>query len=428
LYCINFNRINSKLKAGALLYAVFISFIIGLVCFFVILSHEYSRRNAETLILKSKLSDHVMSGIQILLTNDELASDNGETEYDLFEEEPSTVIFHKKRWGAYSVYTVEAQHNHLTEKRAVLVGKNVFKDEPVGLYVTDQNNYISFSGNTKVTGTCFAPNGTVKRAYIEGEHFRGDKLVHGDIQNSQSKLPDLDNAFLSNTESILLDPVNYPDTAIHYDEAFGDSDSLIRSFFAPTFDVWADENITIQYITASGNIRFFCNGHVTVSPSARLSNVIIYALSLHIQRGFKGNIQAYAFDSLTVEEDCQIGLPGFLGVISNRPASMEIHSHATISGGIMFYNTNITEQEKSQLYIHENANVYGEVYSNCYVQHKGTINGSLYAYKLFLETKMGKYENHLLDASVDFMNLPNNYTATCMFAQNNPKRIIEWVY
>ncbi len=417
-----------KLKAGTLLYAVFISFIIALVCFFLILSHAYSRKNIETLILKSNLTDHVMSGIHLLLSNDNLATNNSRTEYVLYEDEPSTISFYKKKWGAYSIYIVEAEHKHLIEKRAVLVGNDIFKGEPVGLYVTNQNNYISFSGNTRVTGTCYAPNGTVKRAYIEGEHYRGDKLVYGNIQNSQSKLPDLDNTFFNTTKTILLDPVSYPDTAIHYDEAFHESDSITRSFLSPTLDIWADGNVNLQYITANGNIRFFCNGHVTVSSSADLTNVIIYALSLNIQRGFKGNIQAYAFDSLVVEENCQIELPAFLGVICNRPASMEIHDQASVSGGILFYNTNITETEKSQLYIHEDAVIYGEVYSNCYVQHKGTINGSLYAYKLFLETKMGKYENHLLNATVDFMSLSKKYTGSCIFEQNKPKRIIEWVY
>ena len=59
------------------------------------------------------------------------------------------------------------------------------------------------------------------------------------------------------------------------------------------------------------------------------------------------------------------------------------------------------------------------------MQHTGKIFGSLYCYKFILKTRSSIYENHLLNATVDFDNLSKYYVGTNLLKDVGMKKVIK---
>ena len=65
------------------------------------------------------------------------------------------------------------------------------------MYLADQNKPLSLTGRTQITGNCYLPKAGVKRAYIEGKSFVGNKLINGTKYNSNKTLPPINKELIN---------------------------------------------------------------------------------------------------------------------------------------------------------------------------------------------------------------------------------------
>ena len=416
------------LKAGALYFAVFISFISGIFVVFLLLNAYLNSKIANIELHKDKVIRDVNSAIALLQGNPEIVGYNSQQEMDLFNDGHSTVTVARKRFGAYNVVSAEEKMGDYLYIKTGLTGENMQQGEQTGLYMTDRNKYLSLSGKTKLSGTCYLPALGIRRAYIEGQGYTGDELVDGVTKKSSDSLPGIDRQLFSYLAGYLEGNYEDNDSVADFNE-MATNNPMKRSFQKSMLVLRSQEIIVIGDQDISGNISVVSDRGILVKSRAKISDIVLYAPNIYIEPGFTGNIQAFASDTLVIGNNCRLNYPSFAGIVNKNVNNcyMRIEKAGTVSGGILIFQDSKALREP-YLYIEESVIIYGQVYCKGMVEHKGTIFGSLYCDGFVLKTPSAYYENHLLNAMVDAKNLSRYFTGACIFEPSSKsQQLIKWL-
>jgi cytoskeletal protein CcmA (bactofilin family) len=428
----DFNKLfYRKVKAGALLYAIFLTFLISLISGFVILSSYFHNRYIINTQGQAKLIANVNSAINLALGNPEIVQLNQKKTIDLFGDGECMVDLEGKNWGMYSVVLASsAWHNYSFSKTAML-GDDIFNTEQVALYLTDNDNYLSLCGKTILKGICYLPKLGPKRAYIEGQSFVGSKLVDGTIKPSEKKLPEINNELIEQNKKYLQGSFPTNDS-VRYFEEFVEKDSIVNTFQNRTLIVVSNNKIQLGYKFFKGNIIIYSKKEIEIESNARIEDIIVYAPGVTVKSGFVGNLQIYASDSIRIEGNCSIKYPGVVGLICQSQSGnvkhyLKIDEQSEISGAVFLYNTGGAGRIQPLLSIGKETEIYGQVYCNTTTDLKGSIYGSLYTSGFILKTPSSIYENHLLNAEVDFSKLSLHFAGISLLGKPKQKELIKWL-
>lgn len=420
---------HSTLKAGALLYAVFLSFLISLIAGFIVLSSYYHNRYIDNLQGQTKIIANVNSAINLILGAPETLQLNQKKNIDLFNDGENIVSVEGKSWGMYNVACASSTWHNYSFSKTAMFGDDIFNTEQVSLYLADQNNYLSLCGRTIVKGICYLPRLGTKRAYIEGQSFVGNKMVDGDVKTSEKQLPQINSELIEKNNSYLTGNFQKNDSIRYYEE-FAVNDTIANSFNNKTLLILSDNKIQLSYKLYKGNIIIFSKNEVEIQSDARIEDIIVYAPSIKIKSGFKGNLQAFASDSLIVEDNVTLLFPsvtGLIGKTGDLRQYLKLESNCEVSGAVFLFSKSSSTKNQPVLSIDKNAVVYGQVYSNSLTELKGKIYGSLYCSKFLLKTPSSIYENHLLNAEVNFSKLSPQFVGVSLLEKSKQKELIKWL-
>jgi hypothetical protein len=422
----------SKINGGALYYTVFIALVISLFLGFFILTTLYKNRYLEGQIKRDEIISNVYSGINLMLGDPSYISFDETKVINLYDEGENRIKIQKKRWGVFQIFISESNWRDFHYERIAFVGDDIFQSEGVALYLTDQGKYISLSGNSSLVGTCYIPKPGIRRASIEGKGFTNDKLIYGTQKISSKKLPEINS-------DVFHDPIVYlsgnknPSDSLIYLMKILQEEELNNSFLNQTILVYSEEKILLDHFNLSGNIRIISSNSIEVMSGCILEDIILYAPVILVRSGFSGKLQAFAFEKIIIEENCSLDYPSVLGVIQSEYLNMAttkdtestiiIDKNSTVSGCVLLYS----KPNRAKLIITEQSEIYGQVYCNGSVEHKGRITGSLYCNLFTLAEGSSLYENHLLDAVIDFNSLSKHYVGLNIISGQGNKKIIKWL-
>lgn len=404
------------IRAHALYFTLIISLIIALISGSLVLGAFYYR----TLSLKHSSEDRLLrnlqSGITLLLGSEDAFSPNEIYQLDLFDEEKDSICLKLLPWGLFDVGIVKSYSGKTSFQKALMYGYRP-KTDNIALYLQDLNRPLSLCGNTILKGTCYLPKAGVERAYIAGKSYTGTKLIYGDIHTSSNTLPELQKERLS----ILQNQLNNLKSS--------EATLTENSFFEDTHIIqWSSS--TVSDTTLLGNIILFSNQHLFISASAQLENILVFAPSITIESNFIGRSQFFAEDSIRVEKEVTLNYPSSLGIIktnaSEKRPAITIDENSIIQGFIFSTQLNY-DRSKTQISINKNVKVLGQLYTDGYLDLKGSIVGNAYVYKFSLKTPASVYENHLLDAEINIEALPEYFIGTSLFETENQKGVMAWL-
>lgn len=159
-----------------------------------------------------------------------------------------------------------------------------------------------------------------------------------------------------------------------------------------------------------------------------MEDVIIIAPHIEVLSGFEGSVQIYATDTINVGKDCTFDYPSCIGMIGNELTSpyLNIGVNSTIEGVVFVFSDN-NELAQPRLIINEQATITGSTYCNGSVEHKGKVIGSLHCDELELKTPRAFYVNHLLNATVDPMSLPDYFVSRNILNPDQNMEVIKWL-
>jgi hypothetical protein len=418
------------LRAGSLYFALFISFIVTILLGSVILYASFINRYTDAQVMRDRAWSNANAGIIVALYDTAFLSAGATRVLDLYDDQDTIdkVTVSKTYWGVYQIIKSSVRWKNFEALKIAFTGADISSAEPIALYVADKDRYLSFCGATVITGTSCLPKIGIRKAYIEGQSFTGEKLINGEMRTSSSELPALSDRIIASNLTCFSDAVPEGDSLVNIDEIAG-ADSLEKSFNSKTLVIFSRSNITLDNIKLKGNIRVLSSQSIRFTRYSNTDNIIAYAPVIYFDKGFRGNLQAFAQDTLIANEDCEFTYPSCLGLVNDTLNGnyLEINENTRLEGCIFLYRKN-KATPIPHLKIAPGTIIHGLVYCPGNVELKGKIEGSLYCHGFSLNTPSGLYENYLLNDTIDRSALSKYYSGTFLLPVFNRLKPIRWLY
>ncbi len=389
----------------------------------------YNRVYVDFIIKKDKLYYNASSGINLLLSNPELIKYNENKTLSLFDSGDDSVFLAKKKWGIFDIYYCTAFWRKNEIQRIALTGCVLDENDNIALYLTNRNRPLYLCGKTIIKGKCFLPADGVARGNIVGMNFSGNKLVDGEILKSANILPPPNKEIQDYTvdnikKEYILDSIQIIEKPVLMD-------SIRNSFNQKTLILYSPNTLLLNnYI--KGNVIVFSDKVVEISKDAKIEDIIICAPYIKINKGFEGRVQALSSDSILVEEECYLKYPSSLMVINSKICEKDpfinISEKVKLGGVVFLYKKVYQTNHNSFVYISKDSKINGQVYTNGIIDLKGSVFGTVYCDRFLLQTPSSIYENHLLDAVIDFSKLSKYYVGATLFTNVGKRKIIKWLY
>lgn len=390
----------------------------------LILSAYFTKTSVLMQQRKERLLINATSGLQYVLADDNAVKMNESINFDLYENQEDSVLLTRKQWGVFQIAACVAFKGKDSVAQTAMYG---FKPDAIlqsALYVSDQNRPLYLCGDTKLKGLCYIPEAGVKRAYIEGQGYINNKLIEGEEKQSKTSLPPLSET-LSQTLAATFNKLQ-PTFTEPIDKL---PDTLYQSFSKPTIVVQLPNGYRLENKHFSGNIILYSNGKIELSNTNKLQDIQLYASSIVIKERFLGTIQAFVQDSLLVEKNCTLNYPSALGVIKNKfekfQQFVQIGENSMVKGILIGY-CKVEDLAKIRISMDKDAILLGQLYADGFAELKGKVYGNVTCGKLLLRTPSSTYENHLLNTTLDYSQLPKNFVGSALLPTQNIKKVIRY--
>ena len=402
--------ISPKLKAGSLLYAIFISFLVVSVLSIFILFAQYNRVNIESYNGRIKAISTVNSAINYLLVLDEERA--WEEEKQLIGEDPHTIVkMNSIPWGMFQLIKAQCIFKNDTFQKAAIAGYKILQDNNTALYLADKNQSLSLAGDARIKGDAFLSKRGLKRAYIEGRSYSGRTMIEGKLQLSEKRLPAINQNIESSIAQLLKIGIpSIVDTLYSYNA--DDGISIARSAKQSIGGLYSEQTIFLDGEKLNGPIIIKSETEIKVSNNIHVENAILIAPIIRIESGFQGSLQAIASDTIIIGTNCQLNYPSALGVSTSNPdAYIELGENTRLIGEMAIMGDDY-KLKNALISIQKGVEIMGNVYSAKKLAFKGNIFGSVMAEKLYLRTPSSIYENHMLDGVIDRNKLDKAYVGS----------------
>jgi hypothetical protein len=413
--------LNKKLKSSALFFTIVISLVVALLCSSLILIGYFSRLQIQQNQQKERLARNLRSAIQLLVSESEVDSN---LTLDLYGEAKDSVIIGTRQWGMYEVGYARSFARGDSVCSTFMLGVKPDSVYKSALYLLDQGRPVTFAGNTLVRGIAYLPESGAKSGWVDGKNFEREKMVEGETRKSESRLPELNKAFLQK----MLKSIDFKGK--HIANLPLPKDSLKVSFFQSTQRFHRSNTpLVLNSISAIGNVVFSSDTLIVISSNAQLENVILVAPNIEFEDGFKGKVQAFAFDSIIVGKNCHFKYPSALALleidsVDNRPR-IQIGTGSRLEGCLLQY-VSFLDRSLANTTISASAIVEGVVYADALVSIEGSVFGSLICNEFLLSRPSGVLKNHLLDCTLDRTKLSKSFLASPLFLDKK-KDIVSWM-
>ncbi|WP_299254069.1 hypothetical protein [uncultured Aquimarina sp.] len=401
------------LKAGSLLYAIYVCLIIAILSGGLIYVFTINKTLATRQSVKEQLIDRCTSCFNYFLLNSVLFGKTSTQQVDLFND-GLICEFTKERWGMYSKLLGKSFFKKDTIDRNYIIGE-VVDQNPLALYLCDFGEELKISGTTKIKGNVRLPKKRYKVVNILGNQQANNPKLEGNITVSSQNLP-----------KIISPKLKYPNNTIETTlSKLKENQPIFRGFDQKTAIVYLDKGESLDRLNIKGNFIFKSRDTIRIDDTTKIEDVIVQAPKVVLEEGFEGSLQIYADKEVDIESDVKLRYPSCIVIeASTRDYKKKINiaEDVEIYGGIVINGSSFREKQNNFVAIDQNSLVMGDVYCNGIMELKGSIIGSLYTHKLQLETRSSKYADVILNGVIDATELPDNFVRLPLFGSTGENR------
>jgi len=412
-----------RTKAGALQYVLVIGVIVAIIIFaFISLLYLQKKVQLKNGFYQETIQN-TMFGFSSLQEN-KLAN-NSEQSFQFSNNPLEKTTILKKQWGVYSFAIITSKiKNEIFNKIGLLGGNNKKRET---LYLQENNKPLALVGNTKIVGKAYLPKQGIKRGNISGTSYNGNQLIYGNTLLSKESLPEIKNL----TAIKEFSKGNFLNDSIRYFELEDDLKKN-NSFYKATYVHQTNGALNLRGVELIGNIIIKATTSIDIYSSAILKDVILIAPEITIHSNVKGNFQAFASKSITVQENCTLNYPSTLVLFDeNSKDSKEnpqiiTEGKTDIKGTVLYHSKNEKSNFNQQVIISENTTVTGEVYCNKNIEIFGKVYGSVYANQFITKKSGSVYVNHLYNAEINSTKLPEQFCGLSIEKEN--LKVAKWLH
>ncbi|MEO8069039.1 MAG: hypothetical protein ABI599_15185 [Flavobacteriales bacterium] len=315
-----------------------------------------------------------------------------------------SVMMVASAWGLYWHCACRAQQSDQGYGWSSLMACQWPADAP-GLWLADHGEPIALAGATVIEGPCYLPHAGLRRAYIEGNPFSGSLEIDGQ-RTSERQFPELPEHVRDalNTMAELRGPRQH-DRTVDWN-AIAD-DTLRVAFDEGILFVDANGTHTLSGRVLEGRIVVHSRDSLRLAADLGMGHAIVIAPQIHIAEGFKGSLQCFATEAITVGKEVELLYPSVLvcecpdhSPRGGQTALIALGEGARCEGAILGVASKNDANAFVLVQLGVGSYVAGELWNNGPVEVRGTFEGVLMADRLTLRTASSVYRDHLLDAVV----------------------------
>lgn len=419
---------SKRIQGSALVIVLVLSLVVLILLGGVMVFMYHTKTQIYRNFRWQALESNALSAIHVQLAKPE---GGPKTVFDLYGKGKDSVLTSQYSWGVWGIISVKAFAKKDTISKMAIFGYPTTDSLRSAIYMVDQNRPLSIAGNTEIVGPVYLPEAGIKRGYIEGMGYMSIDLVKGAIRKSGSKMPPIDEGTLSPLKEILAQvSSDSVATITTQNEDLLRRDSLVVSFASPMVTIATNQKVDLGRKVWKGPIRLTSTKPIRIKESTQLEHIILVAPSILVDGRFKGKMQAFATDSITVGSRAALLYPSCLGLVKNRVKKVQpfisIADYSTVSG-LVFTHSAITDRVMSLVQLSSFGLVRGQIFADGFAEIKGRVQGNVTCQKFFLRTPSSIYENYLLDAKINSQVLPTSYVGSKLIPSAKNKKIIQWV-
>lgn len=415
--------LNRQLPARALVFALLVVLIVALVSgALVTLAHlqttQFQLQQDRQAVLRN-----AKSGFQYLLAQEKVENKKIQAHFDLFGQGRDSVLLRRYPWGFYDVLFSKAHRQTIQgqflQTKAAILGTDIKEQQQSALYLLDNNRSLSLVGKTRIEGIAYLPKAGVKRGYINGLSYYGDRLIYGEKERSKRYLPKLNEERIKLLQQEFLKMTGSTALAQEVQHSFGE---LPLEIYAPT--------VYLKNQQVSGQVIIRSDSLIYVGKDAKLEDVLLFAPNIVIEAGFKGQLQAFATKTILVQENVKLEYPSGLTLLSKyqKDNQIKIEDNTIIEGNILVKTDKLQSNVVPvQLVVNEKATIIGEIYSDTKVEIKGTLFGHLSCHSFIYRTAASIFDNHLYNANMIYKNRPDMFFTNLYLEDAKANKILKWV-
>lgn len=409
--------LNRKLKSSALQFALFVSVLIALLIFGLLLYIHSSKIFQSNTEFQLNAIENCNQAIQLELNNKEFDKDSISISISSQLESKETLF--NEFWGGFQKNLIQSRVKTKEFKKAAFLGSKYNKLSPC-LFLEDTQKPLVVVGNTKIEGLAYLPNQGIKPGTISGNSYYGNQLVYGNIQLSNSNLPKLREEFLEYLTKIIKSRPK--DFLI---------DSNSNSFKERTKFIYQTGTIVLNQ-ELIGNIIIKSESSITITENSKLKDVLIIAPKVEIKDNVKGSFNVIASEQIIVGNNVNLEYPSSL-IMNNDVKEKQEHKVgigigklSRVTGQIILLKDKIDSVFETDIFIDENSKIKGEIYCQGNLELKSNIEGSVYTSQFITRANGTVFVNHLYNIEISNKDFPLTYAGIPY--DKSQKNIAKWVY
>jgi hypothetical protein len=408
------------LQARALIYAVVVSLLIAIVSgLLVSLSFLFRVQQIDQFSTQQSIRN-VNSGITLLLEDENEIYDW--KQLPLFSDGEDKVVLRRMNWGLFDVGIVRSMTNTSmgidTLEKSFFIGVAPENLPTYALYMKDLNHPLKVVGSTKIYGNCYLPKGQYEKGHINAKGAVHAKPIEGEIYNAEKFPPKV----IENRIKALIENFSKGPTG-------GKIPKQINHPFTEETLFFTGEFIELKNNKIKGNVVIVAD-KIKITSATTLENVLLFAKEIEIVDKFKGNIQAFATQKITVGKDSHLSYPSVLGSIRKgdnlEGASLLIESN-TVVEGVVFSKELKFLRKKSQMRIEDQVEVKGQIYCEGSLDLRGQIRGSVLTHLFSVKTAAAVNDHFIMDGKINRTNLPTAFVGPIISDKNKKYAIAKWI-
>lgn len=407
------------LKGSSLPTVMVICILISLLILFAITLFDINLLS-YSVYHKMKQGKEDVNSAFVLYCNDSTFIDSFDTEqaYTLYEDRPSSAIqLQVKPWGFYECVSVSTSDKKISTFQ--ILGKAQECIYEAALWVCSQDVMLSLAGKTEINGKVFIPINGVNYVQLGSVPFRGKELEDGNIDLSEKELPLLDSLRLE-----MVDKLCDRDNAVLFP-----SHQERKTYYS--FEEEASHFLLseITDLQIRGNVVLYAD-EIVLTHESKLSDVILVARKVTLDKGFSGSLQIIAQDTVLVKDNVQLQYPSGVYLRGNEGQTyLDLGKHSKLDGyAIVLGNTERTYGLSIEhSYSQDSTAVFnGLLYVDGIADIRGEFAGALYLKECYYFPENGIYAGTINDAKIS----RNNQIAyPFLFSETSYQRkVIKTVY
>lgn len=396
-----------KIEAGALQYAIAISIVIGgILAAFLLYTHiqlKLSKQSNWASTAIAVAEDGVRySHTQSIAYSDSLFLQRGDK---------TILSLQKEHWGIYDILSSTGKSHTYSHTIKSLTGNVVEEGKRLALHMDNDIQPLVVVGNTGIFGNVQLAESGVKPGAIAGTYFQGDKLIYGNEGRDFSELPAISEEKYNYLQDLINGTIPNSFKKInllkekHRERSFNETTSLFYS----------RDEIYLDQHSLAGNIMIISKKRIRVSAFAKAQHILLIAPEIQIETGAEVQLQAFASKRIILEEGSSLLYPSALVLFSkdvednHKFPKITLQERAVVEGSVVLLQKIKQQKKQTDVLIATTAQVYGEVYCEGYLEHKGEVYGSVYTDYFAVNEKGSFYINHLKNGVIDSRNTPPTY-------------------